>query len=146
MLVRVSHIELRLPATATEADKAKARQQLTDLRTQLLAGKIDFAETAKKVSQSPTAVGGGDMGYIPRKFVVDEAFAATAFATPVYGISEVVQIGNDLHLIKVTERKAGVPSEFSKVKEDARKFCVEEMRLNLVGELRKTAKIEVNLP
>ena len=138
VLVRVSHIELRLPTFATEAEteaeKARAIQQLTDLRTQLLAGNIDFAVTAKKMSQSPTAFDGGDMGYIPRKFVVAEAFAAAAFATPVNGISDVVQIGNDLHLIKVTERKAGTPSDFAKVKEDARKFCMEEMRMNLVSE------------
>ena len=62
--VRVSHIELLTAPNATEADKAKARQQLTDLRADLLAGKVEFAEAAKKVSQSSTAANGGDLGFI----------------------------------------------------------------------------------
>ncbi len=145
VLVRVSHIELRTAANATDADKAAARRQLTKLRADLLAGKVEFAEAAKKVSQSSTAVNGGDLGFIGRKFMVDEAFARAAFATPVNGVSDVVQTDSGLHLIKVTERKAGEPSDFTKIKEEVRKACIEEMRMRLVSELRKTAKIEVNL-
>ena len=62
--VRVSHIELLTAPNATEADKAKSRQQLTELRADLLAGKVEFAEAAKKVSQSSTAANGGDLGFI----------------------------------------------------------------------------------
>jgi len=144
--VHVSHIELLTAPNATEADKAQARRRLTDLRADLLAGKIEFAEAAKKVSQSSTAANGGDLGFIGRKFMVDESFALAAFSTPVNGVSEVVQTDSGLHLIKVTERKAGEPSDFSKIKEEVRKCCIEEMRMHLVGELRKTAKIEVHLP
>lgn len=146
VLVRVSHIEMRLPANATDADRAKARQQLTELRGALAAGTIDFAETAKKISQSPTAADGGDMGYVPRKFMVDEAFARAAFSTPVNGVSEVVQSSYGLHLIKVTDRKAGVPSDFAKIKDDVRQVCTEEMRMKLLEDLRKSAKIEITLP
>ena len=78
--------------------------------------------------------------------MVDESFARAAFSTPVNGVSDVVPTDSGLHLIKVTERKAGEPSDFSKIKEEVRKCCVEEMRMRLVDELRKTAKIEVNLP
>jgi len=146
VLVRASQIVLRVPPNATEADKAKTRQQLADLRAQLIANKIDFAEAAKKYSQSPEATNGGDVGYIPRKFVVDENFARAAFATPVNGISDVVQTGYGLHLIKVTERKAGEPSDYAKIKDDVREFCVEEMRLGLVNDLRRSGKVEITLP
>jgi parvulin-like peptidyl-prolyl isomerase len=146
VLVRASQIVLRVPPNATEADKAKTRQQLADLRAQLLANKIDFAEAAKKYSQSPEATNGGDVGYIPRKFVVDENFARAAFSTPVNGISDVVQTGYGLHLIKVTERKAGEPSDYAKIKDDVREFCVEEMRLGLVNDLRRSGKVEITLP
>ena len=146
VLVRASHIVLRVPPNAPEADKAKARQQLTELRAQLVANKIDFAEAAKKYSQSPEGAKGGDVGYIPRKFVVDENFARAAFSTPVNGISDVVQTGYGLHLIKVTERKAGEPSDFAKIKDDVREFCIEEMRLSLLNDLRTGGKVEITLP
>ena len=146
VMVRASHIVLRLPPNATDADKAKAKEQLTNLRAQLVANKIDFAEAAKKYSQCPTAPNGGDVGLIPRKTAVDENFARAAFSTPVNGITDIVQTSFGLHLIKVTERKPGEPSDFSKIKEDVRFFCVDEMRMNLLNELRKSAQIEVTLP
>jgi peptidyl-prolyl cis-trans isomerase C len=77
---------------------------------------------------------------------VDENFARAAFSTPVNGISDVVQTGFGLHLIKVTERKPGEPSDFSKIKEDVRFFCVDEMRMSLLNDLRKSGQIEVTLP
>ncbi len=146
VMVRASHIVLRIAPNATEADKAKAKQQLTDLRAQLVANKIDFAEAAKKYSQCPTAPNGGDVGLIPRKMAVDENFARAAFSTPVNGISEVVQTSYGLHLIKVTERKPGEPSDFTKIKEDVRFFCVDEMRMKLLNDLRASGQIEVTLP
>src|SRR5207302_444679 len=146
VMVRASHILLRLPPNAAEADKAKMHQQLVDLRAQIVANKIDFAEAAKKYSQCPTAPAGGDIGYFPRKFMVDDAFAQVAFSTPVNGVSDVVQTGYGLHLIKVTDRKAGEASDFAKIKGDVRDVCVEEMRMNLLNDLRKSAKVEITLP
>ena len=146
VMVRASHIVLRVPPNATEADRAKAKQQLTELRALLIANQIDFAEAAKKYSQCPTAPKGGDVGLIPRKMAVDENFARAAFSTPVNGISDVVQTSFGLHLIKVTERKPGEPSDFAKIKEDVRFFCVDEMRMALLNDLRQSAKIEVTLP
>ena len=111
-----------------------------------MANKIDFAEAAKKYSQCPTAPGGGDIGFFPRKFMVDEAFAQAAFSTPVNGVSEVVQSGYGFHLIKVTDRKAGEPSDFAKIKDAVRKVCAEEWRMNLLKDLRKSGKVEITLP
>ena len=50
------------------------------------------------------------------------------------------------HLFKVTERKAGEPSDYAKIKDDVREFCVEEMRLGLVNDLRRSGKVEITLP
>jgi parvulin-like peptidyl-prolyl isomerase len=144
--VRASHIVLRVPPSAPEADRAKAKAQLADLRAQLVAGKLDFAEAAKKYSQCPSAAGGGDLDYFPRKFVVEEAFAKAAFALKVGEISDVVQTNYGLHLIKATDRKAGEPADFAKIKDDVRFFCTEEARMDLLGKLRKDATIDITLP
>lgn len=145
--VHASHIVLRVGPTATDAEKAAARKKLQELRAQIVAGKLDFAEAAKQHSQCPTGPNGGDLGFFPRKFVVDEAFAKAAFALKPGEVSDVVQTDYGLHLIKVTERKAGAaPSDFAKVKEIAREVAMEEYRQAVLAHQRKTAKIEINLP
>jgi parvulin-like peptidyl-prolyl isomerase len=146
VLVRCSHIVLRLPANASEPDKAQARAKLQAVRADIAANKLDFAEAAKKYSQCPTAEKGGDLGYIPRKSVTDDVFAKTAFAMQPGQVSDVVQTDYGLHLIKVTERKPGQPQEFAKIKEQVRDVYAEEMAVRLVGEQHKAAKVEVRLP
>src|SRR5262249_35046207 len=97
-------------------------------------------------SQGPTADKGGDLGYVPRKWMVEEPFARAAFAMEAGQVSDVVETEFGLHLIKVTDRKAGPGSDFAKIKEDVLHVCIEDMYMNLLGQLRKSAKIEINLP
>jgi peptidyl-prolyl cis-trans isomerase C len=146
VMVRASHIVLRMPPNAPAADVQAAREKLADLRAQIVAKKVEFADAAKKHSQCPSAPNGGDIGTFPRKWVVDEAFAKAAFALKPGDISEVVQTEYGLHIIKVTERKPGQPSDFAKIKEDVRELCTEDMRQAVLAHCRKEAKVEVNLP
>ncbi|HXG12361.1 MAG TPA: peptidylprolyl isomerase [Gemmataceae bacterium] len=144
--VRASHIVFRLPPGTLEEERKAARDKLLALRQEIVSGKLDFAAAAAKYSQCPSAQNGGDIGTFPRKFVVDEAIAKAAFALAVGQVSDVVETEFGLHLIKVTERHPGQPSDFQKVKEDVRAMCAEELRQSLLTELRKTTKVEINLP
>jgi parvulin-like peptidyl-prolyl isomerase len=73
--------------------------------------------------------------------------ARTAFAMQPDQLSEVVETESGLHLTYVADRKTdGRPSEFAKVKEDVIQICIEDMYINLFNQLRKAAKIEINLP
>src|SRR5262249_4090694 len=78
--VRASHIMVRVSQTASESGRQAAKARLVGLRQELLSGKTDFAEAVKKHSQCPSAANGGDVGYFPRKFAFEEAFARAAFA------------------------------------------------------------------
>jgi parvulin-like peptidyl-prolyl isomerase len=144
--VHASHIVVRTPAGTPDSERAKAFAQLAELRKLLVEKKIDFAEAAKKYSQCPTAPNGGDIGWIQRKFQIDDALARAAFATPVGQVTDVVQSDYGLHLILVTERKDGKPSDFTKIKDEVRQMCMEDMWQSILGQLRKAAKIEINLP
>ena len=145
--VRASHIVLRVPATASEAEVAAARNKLTDLRTQILAGKLDFAEAAKNHSQDPSALKGGDLGFFPRLWVFDDAFARPAFALQVGQVSDIVRTDYGLHLIKVTDRKKPDQlSEYEKIKDAVREFCMEDLHQQILAQQRKTAKIDISLP
>jgi peptidyl-prolyl cis-trans isomerase C len=144
--VRASHIAIRLPENASEADQARARARLTELRAQITAGKIDFATAAKTHSQCESSSSGGDLGFLARKTMVEEPFAKAAFALQPGQVSDVVQTGFGLHLIKVTDRKPGQPSDFAKIKDQVRDLYTEEYRLTILAQQRKAAKLEINIP
>jgi peptidyl-prolyl cis-trans isomerase C len=141
--VHASHILIRVAPTASDADRQAVRTQLLGLRVQIMGGKLDFAEAAKKHSQCPSKAQGGDLGFFPRKFAVDENFARAAFALKVGEVSDIVQTDIGLHLIKVLDRKAGQPSSFEKIKDEVREVASEEMRQKLLAEQRKKSKIEI---
>lgn len=146
--VRVSHMVLLLDEKATDAQKAAARQKLADLRTQILGGKITFADAAKTHSQCTlTAPKGGDLGLIPRKGVVSEAVARAAFTMQANQLSDIVEADYGMHLLLVTERKNGpMPSEYEKVKDTVRQNCIIDLHQAILAQQRNRSKIEINLP
>ena len=144
--VHAWHIVLRVPENAKEMERNQMRNQLQALRDQIVSGKIDFATAAKTYSVCDSAKSGGDLGFIPRKMMVDETFARVAFALQPGQVSDIVQSDYGLHLIRVTERKAGQPSDYEKIKEQVRNMYTEEVRMTILAQMRKAAKIEVNVP
>jgi parvulin-like peptidyl-prolyl isomerase len=141
--VRTSHIVLRLPATASPAERQKAIEKLKAIRADLAAGRLEFAAAAKAYSQCPSAPNGGDVGYIVRKFQSDESYAKAAFSLPVGGLSDVVETDVGYHLIRVTDRKPGKPVKFEDVAAEVRECFEAELKQLLVTELRKAAKIQI---
>jgi peptidyl-prolyl cis-trans isomerase C len=146
VMVHACHILIRVTPTTSAAEKQAALAKLTALRADILAGKIDFAEAAKKNSQCNSAPNGGDIGFIPRKMLVDEAFAKAAFALKPGEVSDVVQTDAGLHLIKCVERKPGEASDYTKIQEAVRECCVDDMRQSIISQERHTAKVEINPP
>jgi peptidyl-prolyl cis-trans isomerase C len=142
--VRASHIVRRVNVQTPVAEREAERKKLQEVRQQILAGKLDFAAAAKQHSQCPSANNGGDIGHFPRKFVVDEGFARVAFSMKVGEVSDVVETAFGMHLIKVTERKPGTPSDFNKIKGEVREFYTEDMRMNLLARLRKEARVDIH--
>jgi peptidyl-prolyl cis-trans isomerase C len=145
--VRVSHILVRTGPAAAATERAAAREKLQKLRAELLAGTVTFADAARRHSHCPSALQGGDLGYILRKgMLTEEAFCRAAFALKPTELSEVVETGSGLHLIRVTDRKPGVASAFEGCVEDVREAFTDDFRAELVGKLRKQAQVQLTVP
>jgi parvulin-like peptidyl-prolyl isomerase len=144
--VRASHIVLRVPANSSDAAVQATQQQLLNLRQELLGGKIDFAEAAKKYSQCETAPQGGDIGKFKRREEMDENFLRTAFSMKPGEISSPVRSEFGWHLIRVTERTPGQPVDFEKVKDDVRRIYTNECYMGIIAQQRQAAKIDVQMP
>jgi peptidyl-prolyl cis-trans isomerase C len=143
--VRASHILLRLPPNSPPEQVAAARTKLLALRAQIASGTLDFADAARRHSQCPSGPVGGDIGYFPRKGMVEEPFAAAAFALKTGELSDVVQTSYGLHLIRVTDHRAGTPADFKKIEAKVRELAGEDMLLASVARERLSAKIEIKI-
>jgi len=144
--IRARHIFLKLPTHADAKTQQTIFGQMQAVQREILNGR-DFAETARTYSQDDsTAPRGGDIGYFPQRAADAEPFTCAASKLQVGQVSEIVRTEHGLHLIKLTDRKAGKPSTFEEMKEEARLMCADDVRLALMAEQRKAAKIEVFLP
>ncbi|MCS6867031.1 MAG: peptidylprolyl isomerase [Gemmataceae bacterium] len=145
--VKVRHIVIRAGKKASPAEHAAAKAQLEALRTQIAAGKLDFATAAKKYSHCPSAASGGDIGYILRKGgLVDDNFARAAFALKVNELSGIVETDYGYHLLQVTDRKPGIPSTYEKSATDVLDTYTDDFRAQLLTQLRQEARIQITVP
>lgn len=146
--VRASHLLVKVASAADAKEKSLARARLETLQQEILTGRLDFADAAKRYSECPSKDKGGDIGQFPWKFVVVEPFSRAAFALKVGQVSDIVASDFGFHLIKVTDRTPGEPSTFDTARDSIRDIIAQEQDLfpRILAEQRKTAKIEVLMP
>lgn len=134
--VRARQIMKKLPADATEADIAKARGALVDLKGQIEAG-ADFAALAQAHSEDDaTKAKGGDMGLIKREHLA-KPLADAIFALKTNDFTgEPVKTPQGLHLVQATEITPPERIEFAEVQRDVAKELLAS-RAQESGALRK---------
>jgi peptidyl-prolyl cis-trans isomerase SurA len=98
---RARHILLRLSPQLTQA---QALAQLTALRQDIVSGKADFAEVAKRLSQDGSAAQGGDLGWSSPGMFVPE-FEQTMNRLRPGQEAEPLISRFGVHLIEVTDRR-----------------------------------------
>jgi parvulin-like peptidyl-prolyl isomerase len=124
----------KLPDNADPLARDQARtERLSEL----------FADQAKKLSTCPSKVDGGDLNWFPRAGSLVEPFAAAAFALKPGQISDPVQTSIGLHLILVTGHKPGAPTKFEEVQGAVQEMFCQQLRDNLVAQLRTKAQIVI---
>jgi peptidyl-prolyl cis-trans isomerase C len=144
--IRASHIVIRVAPDAPAKEKTEAKTKLDAIRANIVAKKVTFAEAAIKNSQCPSAPKGGDLGFFARKWMVEEPFAKAAFALKVNELSDVVTTDFGLHLVLVTDRKAGTATTYEQVADEVHECALEDLRQATLLELRKAAKVDIRLP
>ena len=103
-LILTSHILIRVPQQAEQADLDRARVRIDSIDAALKGG-ADFAELAQKVSEDPgSARNGGQVGWASRGQFVKE-YEDAAFALKVGERSGVVQSPFGFHIILLKERR-----------------------------------------
>ncbi len=101
---------------------------------------------AKEYSTCPSSKQGGDLGFFGKGQMVP-SFEKAAFALKPGEISNVVETQFGYHVIKLTEKKPAVTTDFNEVKAKIEEFLkgqkVNEAIQKYLAETKKTAKIEI---
>ena len=117
---------------------------MADVQKKIVAGE-DFADLAKKHSQGPSNVKGGDLGYFSKGQMV-KPFEDVAFKLEPNEVSDLVETRFGYHLIKVLDHKPAKQAEFTEKKDQVLAKLRNERIQKQVGayikQLRQDAKIE----
>jgi Parvulin-like peptidyl-prolyl isomerase len=118
--VRASHILIKFPEKADEAQKKEVQNKIDEIYQKVLAGE-DFAELAREYSQDGSASRGGDLDWFESGMMVPEFEAATFALKEINDVSKPFSSPFGYHIVKLTDRKALEPFE-EKREEIASKF------------------------
>ncbi|RLD16175.1 MAG: hypothetical protein DRI36_06060 [Caldiserica bacterium] len=141
--VRVRHIFIKVSSTTP---KEVARKKAIKILKLAKEGE-DFSELARKYSDAPSKVNGGDLGFFARGEMTPE-FEKVAFSLNVGEISDIVETENGFHIIKCIGKKAREKRSFEDVKEDLRSYIFrlrfEDSYNKYIRRLRDKAVIKIN--
>lgn len=115
---QASHILINAAASATDKDKAAAKEKAEKLFKEAQQSPAKFAELAKQNSQDPgSAEKGGDLGYFGRGMMV-KPFEEAVFAMKEGEIKGPIQSDFGFHIIKLTGVKPATVRPLDSVKAD----------------------------
>lgn len=105
--IRVSHIVLRPMSQQDARAIEQMRTRAARLRELIDGKRVTFADAARKYSAGPSRHQGGDLGLIPRRGMLVDAFTDAAFSLKDGEISQPVVTPFGVHLIHRVETQPG---------------------------------------
>jgi peptidyl-prolyl cis-trans isomerase SurA len=142
---RARHILLRLSPQLTQA---QALAQLSALRQDVVSGKADFAEAAKRLSQDGSAAQGGDLGWASPGMFVPEFEQSMNRLRPGQ-VAEPLVSRFGVHLIEVTDRRDAPMSDAEQralARNVLREKKIDEAYVAWVEDVRGRAYVEMREP
>ncbi len=104
---RASQIFLKLTPTDPASKAKEAEDKLARLRAEIAAGKISFADAARRDSEAPSAANGGDVGFFAFRGTMPADVCRVVFPLRKGEISQPFHTAFGAHLYTVTEIRPG---------------------------------------
>ena len=124
----------------------ETEEEAQDVLERLKSGK-DFSEIAIEKSTGPSAVQGGDLGYLSKGTIIPE-IEDVVFALELEKLSEIIKTDFGFHILKITDKKPETVKTLEEVKEDIIEILLpikqREAFENLLEELKGKTEIEIN--
>jgi len=142
---RARHVLFR---PSPQLSQAQALAQLSAIRRDILSGRVDFADVARRISQDGSAPQGGDLGWAnPGMFVPEFEQAMNQLRPGQLADPLVSRFG--VHLIEVTDRREAPMSEAEQrnfARNVLRESKLDEAYASWVQDLRGRAFVEMREP
>jgi len=142
--VRAQHILIKVETGADDQKKTEARNKLKEIQKRIFAGE-DFGKLAKDLSEGPSNVREGDLGYFTRGRMV-KAFEDAAFKLAPNEVSDIVETQFGYHLIKVLDHQPDKDPSFEEVESqimaNLRREMIQQNMEPYLEKLKEKAKIE----
>lgn len=106
--LKIGDSDINATIAVIDATNDLKRAHLENIRKQILDG-ADFADTARNVSECPSAKNGGDLGELVRG-KMPKPFEDAAFSQDIGAVGPVVASRLGFHIIKVTSRNPAKPA------------------------------------
>ena len=141
--IRVAHIVYTIPPGDAKSEAA-GKDYMEKVRLELLKG-ADFASLARQYSHDKTsAERGGDLGWFPPRKADPDLFIRTASSMKKGEVSGLVRTEYGLHIIQIADFQPGKPSRFEEMQESVKDVYADELKVSIILQQRREAKIEVN--
>ena len=141
--VHVRHILIAVAPAADDETRAEARMRIDDILAQLRTG-AEFSEMAKKYSEGPSRIKGGDVGWVNHG-QKNKTFEAAAFSLAPGQISDVVETPLGFHVLTVTEKKPPMVVDYEKVDKQIKQYLFNEKRQSQINELVQNLKLNADI-
>lgn len=145
--VKLQQIFIPFPQGASAGEIKNTEDKISALWQRARQGE-DFTELARTYSLGPEAKDDGVLGYFKRQELIPE-LEEIAFKMEVGEISEIVRSPHGFHILRLLERKGGIPKPFAEVAPKIREAKMQEEAEQKFQEwlqsLKKKAFIEIRL-
>jgi parvulin-like peptidyl-prolyl isomerase len=141
----VSHILLAIPPGEKEKGIEAIIARVQTIREEIVAGKVSFAEAAKKHSTGPSGKDGGKIGLIGRQGPMDVSFSKAAFALKEGEISPPVRSPFGIHLIRCDAVQPG-KKQFADAESQVRDALARELLEKLAASERTHTPVKYMVP
>lgn len=145
--IKASHILIKVDTQADKSTKDQANKKIKEIQKKLETGE-DFTSLAKRFSEGPSNVKGGDLGYFNRGQMV-KPFEDAAFKLKPGEVSDIVETRFGYHLIKVVDKKPESVVSYENVKDKLAQYIEQEKKGEVIKaeieKLRQKAVIEIFL-
>ena len=147
--VRLRHILLALPQSATPEEVQAATEKAMDLYKRIVAG-ADFAELAREYSQGAGQADGGDIGWVSRGKLISGIEQVAFEKLSVGQVSTPFQTSMGVHIVKLEARESGTVLPLAtvapKFKEELQSKALEVRFVKwLKTDLRRKHRVDVKI-